>query len=73
MDTENIRDNIAEQLGYACTTITSIIESQSDNYSEQTAISCDDDIIVLLMYARGFTEAAFSFLERLNNRGGEPQ
>lgn len=66
MDNENIVDHVAEQLGFAHTAITTIIERQPSNETEEPILFCSDDSIVILEYAQSFIDAAFSQLERLN-------
>lgn len=67
MNIEQVRDNIADELGLVHDIISTILESFPDGESEHKAIKCNDNAMVLLEYARGYIDSAFKCLEGLSN------
>lgn len=65
MSIEQIRDNIAEELGAVYEIISTIIDNSTDDALENNAIKCNDNAIALLEYARGFSDSAFQCLDKL--------
>tara|TARA_R110000744_G_scaffold372217_2_gene483756 strand:+ start:432 stop:641 length:210 start_codon:yes stop_codon:yes gene_type:complete len=65
MNIEQIRDNIAEELGAVHEIISTILDSSPDEALEHNAIKCNDNTIALLEYARGFADSAFQCLDKL--------
>jgi len=59
MDTEQIRDDIADELGAVFEIISTILDSFPDEKLVHETIICNDNAIALLEYARGHTNKAF--------------
>ena len=65
MNIEQIREEIAEELGAVHEIINKILESFPDDEPEHTLIICNDNAMALLEYARGYTDRAFKSLDKL--------
>jgi hypothetical protein len=67
VDIEQIRDDIADELGAVYEIISTILDSFPDEGPVHEAIICNDNAVALLEYARGHTNRAFQCLERFSN------
>jgi sugar-specific transcriptional regulator TrmB len=65
MNIEQIRDDIADELGEVYEIITKILESFPDDEPEHKAIICNDNAMALLEHAIDHAEKAFKCLDRL--------
>jgi hypothetical protein len=66
MAIEKVIEDIADELGAVFEIISTILDSFPDDRPVHEAIKCNDNAIALLQYARGYTEAAFNCLDKLN-------
>jgi hypothetical protein len=69
MRIEQIRGDLAEELGSIHDIINTILDSFPDDVPPHSAIQCNDNAIVLLEYTRGYTISAFHYLDKLNSAG----
>jgi hypothetical protein len=67
MNTEQVREDIADELRAVHDIISTILESFPDDEPEHKAIKCNDNAMVLLEYARGYVNSAFKCLDGLSN------
>jgi hypothetical protein len=65
MNIEQIRDDIADELGTVHEIISKMLESFPNDEPEYKAISCNDNAIALLEYAKGYADKAFKSLDKL--------
>jgi hypothetical protein len=66
MKIEDIRDDIAGQLGAVYEIISVILDSIDDDAPECEAILCNDNTIALLEYALGYADSTFLYIDKLN-------
>jgi hypothetical protein len=68
MNIEEIRDDIAEELGAIHSIISTLLDGFPSNAQENIAITCDDNAMTLLEYTRGYTDSAFKCLDKLSSQ-----
>ena len=67
MNIEQIRDDIADELGSVHEIISTILDSFPDDEPEHKAIICNDNAVALLEYALGYADKAFKCLDKLSS------
>jgi hypothetical protein len=65
MNIEEIRDDIAEELGAIHSIISTLLDGFPSNAQENIAI---DNAMTLLEYTRAYTDSAFKCLDKLSSQ-----